>query len=105
MRELKPEEIKNKPWWANSYSIQDQSGEPIFYAGLGGGAMPIPSGEFDITSYDFSDGDIQSAIVDGCEGHKYLHFIFKEETIELTQSKFDVIAMAKALKLNAEDLR
>ena len=60
MRELKPEEIKNAPWWANSYDIQAQSGEPIFYAGKDGGAMPIPNEEFEAIRNSFitcnSDG-------------------------------------------------
>ena len=41
MRELTKAEFDNKPSWANSYDIQAQSGEPIFYAEKDGGAMPI----------------------------------------------------------------
>ena len=47
MRKLTKTEIENKQWWANSYDIQAQNNKPIFYAGLGGGAMPIPDKEFD----------------------------------------------------------
>jgi len=122
MRELTQKEIDNAPSWATHY---DAVGESIMFESKGSTQMmikgelgnfipfgpvsehsiPIPHKEFDISEYEFSDCDIQSVMVDGCEGHEYIHISFKEETIELTQSRFDVIAMAKALKLTADELK
>lgn len=64
-----------------------------------------PSEKFDISDYEFSDCDIESVEIDGYANNEYLHFDFKQETNELTHSKDDVIAMAKALKLTADDLK
>ena len=122
MRELTPEEIKNAPEWAVEYYIDIKD---IWYVNKKWGmakmigrvrnikshsqimsdAKPIPRKEFDISENEFSDCDIESVEIDGYADNEYLHFDFKQETNELTHCKDDVIAMAKALKLTAEDLR
>jgi hypothetical protein len=124
MRKLTQHEIDQAPEWATSYFIYSGGQEirwqdnidHIFMWSHEGVKFPFPRdvfsrGEsinrkpFDISEYEFSDCDIESVEIDGYADNEYLHFDFKQETNELTHSKGDVIAMAKALKLTAEDLK
>lgn len=123
MRELTRKEIDNAPSWATRYFIAKNYGirwsnsekykwqgdESIYISGgylrrINSESVLIPRKEFDISKHVFTDCDIELVEVDGLADDEYLHFDFKQETNELTHSKGDVIAMAKALKITAEDL-
>lgn len=121
MRNLTQQEIDDAPSWAthyvitiNNYVIYESS--QLFFSsfsispaynkgGIGKYAKPIPRTEFDVSEYEFSDGDIKHVEIDGYANNEYLHFGLKQEVNELTHSKADVIAMVKALKITWDDLK
>jgi hypothetical protein len=127
IRDLTQQEIEAAPEWAVKYWVmanhgghrsgnicfvnklnnitQWQGSEKCGIPSLGTLSFKqIPRKEFDISEYEFSDCDIELVELVECGESSYLHFDFKQETNELTHSKCDVIAMAKALKLTASDL-
>jgi hypothetical protein len=100
MRPLTQQEIDDAPSWANYYSIQKD--EPYF-TGLamdqrGLDFKPIPRKEFDITNHRFSDNDITHAF-------RSIGGVFINCDQGVTLSKSDIIALAKTVKLTAEDLK
>jgi len=122
MRELTPQEIANAPVWATSafentkgYLFwfneklgtalivgNDKYHAPIYLSKTHyaySAAQPFPRKEFDISGYEFSDGDINTH---NAIGDRYELYV-ASECIEL--NKQDAIALAKHFKLTSGDLK
>lgn len=119
MRKLTEEELKLAPEWATHYTVDCcndviyQNGNLCWWSGLSlplghnkinPTAKPInkPKKQFDITKYDFSDCYVLKAELEG--GCSLSFELQSHELGFVSFNKNDVIAMARALSVNAEDL-
>lgn len=102
MRDLTDQEIKDAPSWTTHYFINLISGEPHFYdQNFALECQLIHRPEFDIGEHKWSD---ETIVIIGCDdSHFELMCTVQNEVFGI--SKLDVIAMAKSVKLTAEDLK
>ncbi len=96
MRDLTPQEIADAG--DNKHYFIDSEFGPIYSRHMKSFTQPIPRKEFDISGYEFSDGDIN---IHNAIGDRYELYV-TSKCIEL--NKQDAIALAKHFKLTASDL-
>lgn len=111
MRKLTKKETNDAPAWAVSYSILVNSvgnDYPTYHERHYGYTLPllqlVPRKEFDISEYEFSYSSVEIELND--DGDLSMWVSDDGLTSESCGfNKLDVIAMAKAVKLTAEDLK
>jgi len=116
MRDLTPQEIANAPEWATHYIVD--SDDDITYESLDWwcwaanpsrkcdnrgrmSGVPIPRKEFDISQYEFSDGDMD--IIIEADGGVFVS-VDSDRGLYANLSRNDIIALARHSKLTPEDL-
>lgn len=123
MRALTEEELALAPEWATHYIVNIhgdviyQNDDSWWWSGMSTplqnhakaefGAKPIPRRPFDITKYEFSDGDLSALKAEG--GIMWIDIEYggsgNRDVASAVINNLDAIAIARALGVTAEDLK